>query len=621
MRQLLVTLTAALRKSTYSEATQAVKHDALARISPIVFDGTDQTLFKPSLQVLNQLLLKNVYDIDELLQIYNTARPTRYPKDIGGLLENLFDSMHDGDFGSSISQFVSVILDRYDGAPEVPDLPASEREGGLPVWAWPLSRSIASRSGELNSFRLYLFPVLFNRSATHYKAFLESLGLAQVFGHSSDSRADFSDNLPIDKAILFAALQAGKESGLVEEVESISASSAEARALHLPVNRIRRLLDHSSNEARLAGLSLLVTSHSVTRPIPESTFKTLRRHLQSFHADTDAKSRGELFSLTQRLVDRLRATSATLARTSTARIGVQQRSALSSTSTADNAQRTLERHKQFMEWYIRFLHWELRPTASYQRHISALRCLSILAASGLDCAVPKEALSKAAHGETRWPFHLTVINIETEQLLLDLIVDPFDDARQGSAALLLLNAGSATGSSANSHRERLLRTLRRAEKTMLASGRADHADGVAHLYHVLYAQGRSNHDKEDSWWISRDKVVSRLVEKVEEMMEVANVSHALAISKYPLHGLFASLRYILGSGDFYAQIVSSAEFPSWQALHARIITCIEGIWTIVHDVLCNDAPEGHLPEDMAQDSDISTKDALSYSWRALKESR
>jgi hypothetical protein len=45
------------------------------------------------------------------------------------------------------------------------------------------------------------------------------------------------------------------------------------------------------------------------------------------------------------------------------------------------------------------------------------------------------------------------------------------------------------------------------------------------------------------------------------------------------------------------------------------------VWTGVPDVLCQDAPEGYVPDETAEDEGITTKDILSYSWRALKEAR
>ena len=46
------------------------------------------------------------------------------------------------------------------------------------------------------------------------------------------------------------------------------------------------------------------------------------------------------------------------------------------------------------------------------------------------------------------------------------------------------------------------------------------------------------------------------------------------------------------------------------------------VWEAVKEVLCFDAPEGHESgEADDRDLDIGAKDTLSFSWRALKESR
>lgn len=41
----------------------------------------------------------------------------------------------------------------------------------------------------------------------------------------------------------------------------------------------------------------------------------------------------------------------------------------------------------------------------------------------------------------------------------------------------------------------------------------------------------------------------------------------------------------------------------------------------MNEVLCNDSPEGHLPLDIEDGDSIDTKDVLSYSFRAIHESR
>ena len=83
------------------------------------------------------------------------------------------------------------------------------------------------------------------------------------------------------------------------------------------------------------------------------------------------------------------------------------------------------------------------------------------------------------------------------------------------------------------------------------------------------------------------------------------------------------LSYILNQSHFYLNIMSRnyQELVTWQALHRRLFSILESVWSTVRDVLCNDAPEGHIPADFEFDDPISTQDILSYSWRALKEAR
>lgn len=60
---------------------------------------------------------------------------------------------------------------------------------------------------------------------------------------------------------------------------------------------------------------------------------------------------------------------------------------------------------------------------------------------------------------------------------------------------------------------------------------------------------------------------------------------------------------------------------TWNELQLRILSNCLSIWGSVKDVLCNDSPEGHLPEDLDDMPTIDTKDVLSYSFRAIHESR
>lgn len=59
----------------------------------------------------------------------------------------------------------------------------------------------------------------------------------------------------------------------------------------------------------------------------------------------------------------------------------------------------------------------------------------------------------------------------------------------------------------------------------------------------------------------------------------------------------------------------------WDEFQLRIVHCCSSLWFSVQEVLCNDSPEGHLLEDLEEDPSIDTKDVLSYSFRAIHESR
>lgn len=55
-------------------------------------------------------------------------------------------------------------------------------------------------------------------------------------------------------------------------------------------------------------------------------------------------------------------------------------------------------------------------------------------------------------------------------------------------------------------------------------------------------------------------------------------------------------------------------------MHDRTVLVCERIWEEVKPVLCVDSPEGHTDEPV-EDLNVGPKDILSYSWRALRESR
>ncbi len=168
--------------------------------------------------------------------------------------------------------------------------------------------------------------------------------------------------------------------------------------------------------------------------------------LAYFHADTDPAVRSDVLSITRCVIQRLRGAISQLSRevekvrTSELHRGRHQ-----------NAQRfeliadseyLMAKHVNFLEWYINFLKSELVPTASYQRHITALKALTILLQSGVDRAVAQGYLSKLAQRELKWSFALSVFSPTLIRLLFDLSMDPFDDVRHAAVLVLKMHAST-----------------------------------------------------------------------------------------------------------------------------------------------------------------------------------
>jgi hypothetical protein len=346
-------------------------------------------------------------------------------------------------------------------------------------------------------------------------------------------------------------------------------------------------------------------------------------------ADVDANFRGEVHSHFQALINRLRSILAVLARQiekpmheKTAKTFTHDAAKTNNVQSQQEAEDIHANHMSFIAWIIRFVTSELVTTAAYQRHISALKALSTLLKSGVDDSVASGDLSKSARGDVRWPVQMNVVTTATLRALLDLLLDPFDDVRQAALDNLLIvqTASSRNPSSTAARMEAtgVQQTLIRAREIMLKSGRVDQADGVARLYsltvhrHLVSADiGNSTIDK--STW----DVIEGLASDLEAALTVALKDLTLAVQRYPIHGLFTATRYAL---EQLLNSASTGEEQKFEKILSRLELTLLHTWRSVRHLLCNDAPEGFMPEEMEDDASLTTRDVLSYAWRGLKES-
>ena len=384
------------------------------------------------------------------------------------------------------------------------------------------------------------------------------------------------------------------------------------------------------SEVRLAGLFLCVYSTNVTRVVTGGIFKSLKKNLLHLHTDPDVNFRRELISYIQRLFNRLRGSTATLAKSSikaalargeTRLPFPNERHDLSAQSGVEDP---LEESLQFIRWYIEFLEAEIRSDAAYQRRITALRALMVVLKSGIDPRIPHHFLSKGAQGQLHWAHGLQIPNQGLIRKLLDMMLDAFDDVRDTSVSILQIFFTSMPEKEQHEVLSLLPPFISRAEDIMLRTGRADHADGLARAYALYHSCVPISNDAPQSNSLTlstRLDVIRRLNDQLQDTLKVAQDNLSEAVNGRPVHGIFAAIRYIVDHDEFYNDLakLDSAKFEEFKKIHNQLLEDFHTTWNIVRNILSADAPEGHVPEDMEEEISLDTKEILSYSWRGLKE--
>jgi hypothetical protein len=361
----------------------------------------------------------------------------------------------------------------------------------------------------------------------------------------------------------------------------ITKSKKDSESIILDEQAIGALLNNPSDDVRSLALSVLITSFSSTRPFSPAVLELLKSNIAYFHSDTDAKFRNDVLSNTKHLIERLKGTTAFMVReleqlsyqlTHHDQDGYFQDD---DEKAAHNAIESLvAKHQQFIEWYVEFNLTELVPTASYQRHITALRTIQLILNSKLQAREPGLVLGSVAATSAVWPFTIEFFNSRSMRLLVDLLMDPFEDVRTSAMEILTLCTplNFANGSEHSEvSKDNVLKTdenesyttmttatkaennhtssipvnqpslvlltgfIGKANAASMNSGRADYADGVAKGYKLLYSLQPSLHDAMS--------MLENLVANLESKIVVAELDLAQAVHSAPVHGDFAALRY------------------------------------------------------------------------------
>jgi hypothetical protein len=326
-----------------------------------------------------------------------------------------------------------------------------------------------------------------------------------------------------------------------------------------------------------------VSSLSSTRPFPKESLDIISQNLYILHADTDAKFRNDLFASTKHMLERLRGALALLTReaslsvtrkqTATDPNSPQELQSAHNTEQTDkegsDIQKHIQEHENFLSWYLSFLAQELVPTASYPRHVTSLKSLEILLKTGVQLSPDTPTISTTRGSDTFWPKQVNVFSPSVCRLLLDLVLDPFEEVRNCSVSVLNSAPrdcfGPLSDTPYGSVPQLLQDLLLEAKMSSSQTGRADAADGLAHM-NVLHFKILNNDQHRLDFFQS-------LLCTLEDDIDVASADLAVAVGAVPLHGQLTTITYVIRH-PFHAFGASCFKAPKQKLLFLSSYTDI-----------------------------------------------
>lgn len=547
---------------------------------------------KAAIQVLEHFINSNLVDAAEVAQ-------SERPEELGILLEkstnkdqrnpdtqqeevnqsvqrfalDVLEWMQYPDCAPAVGRFLPVYFKSIKGSQSDKAL-TNSKDNVVPLWISPVKRALEKHQGILEVFEIHILPGLLRLGPADVKAFLQLLPLERL-QHGNIGSSSISD---IQLCLLVAK---------TAEHSSLRSYFNQGNTLLDVENLGINLLEHSSSSVRIAAFSLLVFSPASARPFGRRVLRRLRRIIPYFHVEVNTKPRNEFIALIKKLCMRVQSATMSLLRWSQDPDDLTEKNPREKThipapsvtrsdgegllssgnvmEVPNQGLHILEEHLAFRKWYMVFLLQELRPTASYQSHITALKILEFLTEHTIAL---RNAPSKV---------HNDYIGALNEHLpaslysrpLTELLLDPFDDVRQSANTVFDLHLSTNSNLQTSISREdtsdnadpvekeardqadddedlrkannSLFIDLNKAEKIARTTGRADHADGFGRLYGLLFTYSGAL-AKQASWECSRYSFVKRIISVLEEEVNIAKDDLLFAVSSRPLHGHLIALK-------------------------------------------------------------------------------
>ncbi|SPO02760.1 uncharacterized protein DNG_05435 [Cephalotrichum gorgonifer] len=601
---------------------ESTKLTVLDTLVSIVARQSARPLAKSAMMVLDRFLSKSVVSLHEVGSKYKELK--RLDIAVSDLqlwktyVAEILNWMKVQFVCPVAGKFVATIYKGLHTESEKGFLSGSEKKFTVELWHEWLLQLLIPEPLLLEGVKNYILLPLFKLERTESLAFLDMMNRLDRDIVSPQTDLDTPAMLKL------ASLEVGKRVGLVEEpvyAQSGTKRGGRVGPVVLQEDLLEHVLVHPSYNVRTLALSLIVSSSSTTRPYSPTALVLLKRHLGMYFADSEARFRNELLSKLRDMYKRIRGGIFVLRR-SLARARAtavkkesgtadQGKPALYHTNIISHSESelssALKLHEDFLRWYIHFLRTELTPTASYQRHATSLKATSVILQL-------EAAPTKTWETEDDGALLFDLFDPYWSRMLLDLLVDPFDDVRDIAAMVLRLLLSDDRYQRilppGRDRRSILSEFLSKANQMANQTGREDHANGVARAYELLH---RFSGDQDAQF-----DLLSELLASLGERISSAEANLGSAVLDAPTHGLFAALSYIVLAIN--ENPLDQERMGRVNQLYLDIVGYCSRIWDVVRVILCDDSPEGHLPDDLDEMEGLDTKNLLSYSFRAIDES-
>lgn len=626
MRLVLDLIAHLLQKNPQLEQSAATKKTLLDNLISIIVGRSTKPVAKSAIKTVEHFVSKNVFaleDIRKCYQVYYEGTETNPLFVWGSFVSHLFNWMRLHFVSPAAGKFI-VCLYRYlrqgnDGPSAVPS---------VDVWHWWLLDFLNKEPLLVERIKNYIFIPLFKLDRPETLLFLQRMNELRPVSETSKEAVDTAALLQL------AALETGKKVGLVDEpaLSGDAESLKDDSCIILHEKVLESVLAHPSHEVRSLAFSILITSPSTTKPYSSTALDLLKKHIGAFFADADAKFRVDISAGARDMFKRIRGAIVVLKR-SIPRARAKAEKAKLAGKLGDAAVNTsgpvlyrtnlislpeaqlvecLEYHERFLKWYLSFLCDELIPTASYQRHIASLKALGSIFRLQSENAKTWETPDEQE-------LFFDVFDDKWMRALFDLLMDPFDDVRNATSIVLRSLFGNprfrkfslSKDSDITNACQDLVSFSAKANELARRTSRADHADGVARISQLLY---NFLGDQKQ-----RLALLDQLISELDRKITLAETDLGRAVLDVPVHGDFAALSC---TWQVVTQLkASEEEIKLLEPLQGKLVDACERIWNAVKNILCDDSPEGHLPQELEEMEGLDTKGLLSYSFRAVHESR